>query len=408
MQRGNSVSAITTTAILLLALASVACDRDVEPTRLSAPASPEFSRGESAPSPLVTVNFGANSLEFWPFSGTDLAGAASDPVNVIFTGQTDPRSLRAALMFLDGDRTAFGFPDAFPFNCTWGDAIGGVQTAYAVSEGWTGNAIQLECGEYESVRFHLRFFDVGDWTLATPHFELLIPATTEHQVLSWELAEQLVVVDFLRSGALDPAAPLAVTDPINPAPSFRDIPAVIYNGLPVELRAAIGGPLGDVAAPVPIATDGRATTLNVALKVHGLPAVARQEFVIQFDQVIPKPFCSSGEFDFILVQGPVDFRQQVVLTRSGNFVSQFQARGHLNVTPVNPLTDPPTPIGETYRAKVVEHHKGIVTDEVTFASSFQMQIEIPSSGPFRGRLLATLHVGPGGSNRYSLDVRCLP
>lgn len=336
-----------------------------------------------------------------------LAGTASDPIGLLFTGQTDPRSLRAALLFLDGDRTAFGFPDAFPFNCTWRDAIGGVQTAYATPEGWTANAIQLECGEYETLRVHLRLFDLGAWTAATPHFEVLIPATTEHQVLSWELAEQLVVADLLRSGLLDPAAPFAVTDPIHPSP-WREIPVPIYNGLPLELRAAIGGPLADVAEPVPIATDGRATILNVARSVKGAPTVARQALTIEFDQVIPKPFCARGEFDYILVQGPVDLRQQVVVTRSGNFVSQFQAHGHLDVTPVDPRTDPPTRVGEMYRAQVVEHHRGIVTDQVTLAASFQLQAEIPPRGPFRGWLLASLQVGPGASSRYSLDTRCRP
>jgi len=342
---------------------------------------------------------------FWPFLGTSLSGAPQDPINLLFAGQSDPRAIRAALLMLDGNRTAFGFPNAFPFNCTWQDAIGDVEIAYATGAGWLGAAVQLACGGYGPLRFHLRLADAGAWTLANGHFELLIPGTTEHQVLSWELAEQLVMVDLLRTGLLDPSLPLFPTDQINPAP-FRDIPAVIYNGLPLELRGAIGGPLGDVTDAVPIGTDGHAMVLNVAGQGDGKSDVARQDFVIAFNQVIPKPFCASGSFDYLYVQGPVRLRQQVVLTPAGQYVSQFHADGHLDITPVNPLTDPPTPIGNTYRALVVERHTGIITDDVTLTSSFQLRILIPPSAPFRGRLQVNLQVGPGGSIRSELSLSC--
>lgn len=396
----RSSKVLTVALALALAMGVSACEPDFDPTRATAASPVNFTTGTAAPSPLVTVSFGTKSLELWPFTGTDFSGIPSDPINLLFTGDVDVRSLRAALMFLNGDRTP-SFPDVFPFNCTWRDAIGGIQTAYA--QGWAGSAIQLECGPYDPLRFHLRFFDVGDWTLANVHFEVLIPGTTEHQVLSWELAEQLVLVDFLRSGVLDASVPLATTEAINPSP-FGAIPVLIYNGLPVELRTLIGGPLENVTAPVAIASDGRATILNVAETVEGAPLVARQDFVIQFDQVIPKPFCSSGTSGFVLVQGPVRLRQQVVVSASGNFVSQFHAQGHLDVTPVDPATSAPT--GETYRARVVEHHRGIVTDEVTLVSSFQMQIEIPPSGSERGRLTIGLHVGPAQASHHSLDIQC--
>jgi hypothetical protein len=287
---------------------------------------------------------------------------------------------------------------------TWQDAIGGVQTAFANPEGWAGSAIQLALGPYDPVRFHVRLFEVGDFALGGAHFEVLIPGTTDHQVISWELAEQLIVADFARSNLL--AAAPASSGSINPSP-FKDIPAIIYNGLPVELRAAIGGPLGDVSSPVPIATGGQATILALQPSSAAAgPVVATQEFVINFDQIIPKPFCASSLSDLILVQGPVTLRQQVIFTRSGNFISQFHAVGHLEVTPLDATTGQPA--GETYRARVNEHHKGIVTDAVTLASSFQMFVEIPPSGPFRGRLKVQLQVGPGRSNQSSIAVDCLP
>ncbi|MCI0330507.1 MAG: hypothetical protein L0196_06085 [candidate division Zixibacteria bacterium] len=359
------------------------------------------------PAPLVTVNFGGSAQEFWPFTGANFSGAPQDPVNLIFVGHSDPRAIRAALLSLDGDRAAFGFPNLSPFNDTWTDAIGDVQTGYGTESGWVGGAVQLACGPYGPVRFHLRLFDIGGWTLGNVHFEVLIPGTTDHQVLNWELAEQLVAADFVRSGLLDPSVPLIQTDAINPSP-FREIPAVIYNGLPEDLKALIGGPAGSVENPVPIATDGKATLLNLAGSIEGQPVVAKQDFVIQFDQVIPKPFCASGPFDFIYVKGPVRLSQTVVMSPSGTFTSQFEAQGNLELTPVDPSTSPPTPIGETYQAVVNEQHKSVVTNELTLVSSFQMRTEIPPTGPFRGQLIAELSVGPGESSRYSLEVTCLP
>ena len=372
-------------------------DEMVPPGPLAHPGDP--------PEPLVTVDTPHGTLEFWPWTANDFSGTPWDPVNVIFVGEVDPRALRAALMFLDGDRTDYNFPDEYPFNSTWHDAIGGVQVTYGDPNGWVGNAIQLECGDYDPIRFHFRPFDVGGWTMGGVHFEIIIPGTTEHQVISWELAEQLLVVDFLRSGLLDEGTPMFPTEQINDSP-WREIPPEIYNELPLELRIAIGGPQGNVTEPVPIGTDGHATVLNVAEDFGWNPEVARQSLTINFDQVIPKPFCSGDSIEYIYVEGPVDLNQTVRIPHSGNLVSHFRAHGRLDITPVDISTTPPTPIGETYRAVVNEHHRGIITNEVTLVSSFQLQVEIPPSGPFRGRLISRLEVGPHGHSSYVLEVEC--
>jgi hypothetical protein len=393
-----------------LLVAAIACE-DQAPTGVTA----ETALGDiaaartaaPAPAPLVAVGAGAQFLTLWPFTAGDAGAAPTDPVNLLFVGSADPRSLRAAFMLLDGDRTAFGLPPVFPFTCTWSDAIGGVQMAYAEPGGWQGSAVQLECGGYQPIRFHLRLFRAGGWTIGAAHFEVLIPGTTDHQVLSWELAEQLVAVDLLRSGILEPALPLMPSEVIHPAP-FREIPAIIYNGLPVELKALIGGTLGPVAAPVPIATDGRATVFMVAASVAGQPGVARESHTLTFDQVIPKPFCASGPFHFLYVNGPVRLTQTVVLSAGGTLVSHFEAVGHLDVTPVNPLTSPPTPVGETYRAEVREHHQTVLNDRQQRARSFTLQLEVPPRGSFRGRLRVVLDVTTGGTATGDVRVECLP
>src|SRR5262249_56992811 len=133
------------------------------------------------------------------------------------------------------------------------------------------------------------------------YFEVLIAVTADDQVLSWELAQQLVVVDMIRSGLLDPTTPYILSDAINEAPSFRTIPEAIYNGLPAELKALTGGPAGDASSPVPIGNDGRAAILNVTGEAPLQPAAFAQSFTLTYDQVIPKPLCSEGPLDSVPV-----------------------------------------------------------------------------------------------------------
>jgi len=352
-----------------------------------------------APTPLVTVAGPTSSVEIWPFTTSLIGAPGSDPMNLVFP-DVDVRSLRAALMMLGGDRSAFGLPNVPPFDCTWKESMGSNQTSFAAGE-WTASAIQLECGDYGPIRFHVRLFPAGAWTIASTHFEVLIDGTNQHEVLSWELAEQLVTLDFVRSGLL--AAPPSVTDVITPTPSFRTINPLVYNALPVELRLLIGGPPGPVVAPVPVANDGRAVLLALAGPVGGERLVSKREFTLQFDQTIPKPFCSTGPLDYLYVQGPIRFSQQVVVSGSGNYVTRFHAVGGLDLTPINPLTGER---GDPLRARVAEHDRSLVTDHVTLVSTFQMQLILPGRDRASGRLFARLRVGPGSSDASSLEITC--
>ena len=83
-----------------------------------------------------------------------------------------------------------------------------------------------------------------------------------------DLRDLIERLDYLNDG--DPATTddLGVTGiwlmPINDAPSFRAIPAMIYNLLPPELVGLIGGPDQPVEDDVPLPSDGQGTVLNVA------------------------------------------------------------------------------------------------------------------------------------------------
>ena len=365
----------------------------------------KFGTYAPAPSPLVTVSVGEDNLDFWPYTGGDFSSDPVCPINLIFIGEADPRDIRAALFSLDGDRTAAGFPDIPPFNDTWQDAIGFVEASYGGDDGWTSGSIQLSCGDFGPARFHLRLFRMGKWTVANVHFEILIPGTTDHQVISWELAEQLVISDFIRSGLLDPDIPMIPTDQINEAP-FDAIQPIIYNGLPVELRYTIGGPLEDVGEDVPIGSDGHAVILNLAGKVERTSGTDQKDLVIEFGQTIPKPFCPSGPMDYVYVEGPVYMTQTITLNDHGDYRMAFFAHGELSITPVNPLTG--EPVGETLTAHAREAYKSRLTDRFASASSMLFQKIIPSSDPGAGRLFTFLHVSSSGANVVWADIKCPP
>lgn len=354
------------------------------------------------PATLVTVSDGVRPLTFWPYTGANFSGEPQDPINLIFVGKSSPLQIRAALLALDGNRPA-PLPPVPPFTSKWEDAIGDAQSGYSVNRSWTGGVIQLACGDYSSARFHIRLFGMGDWTVANAHFEVLIPGTADHQVLSWELAEQLVMADFIRGGLLDPAMPIIPTDQINQSP-FRAIPAIIYNGLPEELKQLIGGPAGSVDTDVPIGTDGHAVILNLSSAVPVVPGTFEQDFSLTYNQVIPKPFCQNGFDDYVYVQGPVHLHQVTNVHANGLYDFSFRASGELSVQPVNPMTEEPT--GSPLTALVRERHAGQQGTRFSWLSSLKLQALLPDSTLGSGKQFTGFMVGINGRNWYRQDTQC--
>jgi hypothetical protein len=393
---------VRTSTALSMALLALSCENDAFAPAPDDSGPTSFAAAAPPPGLLAPIAVAGGSLAIWPYTGTDFSGTPQDPINLVFTGRSDPRAIRAALMALDGNRTAFGLPPIPPFNCTWTDAIGDLQTGYNANAGWVGSAIQLACGSYGPIRFHVRLFEAGTTTLGNAHFEVLIPGTTDHQVLNWELAEQLVKVDFLRSGLLNPANPIGSTGSINDAP-FREIPEQIYNGLPADLKSLIGGPGGNVGAPVPIGTDGRATVFNIGSQPVPSPVGSDQSFVIIFGQVIPRPFCASGP-EFLLVEGPVSLRKTVQINAAGDLTSEFDASGHLRLTPVNPQTG--TPLGPSYEAEVKDHQVTRFDERGGRIEGIQVQTELPRNVSGHGQRVIRIKVGSRGTDKYKKDIDC--
>jgi hypothetical protein len=357
---------------------------------------------EPAPPPgLVTVAFGGGSLTLWPYTAEDFGETIDDPINALFAGYADPLRIRAALRRLDGNRTAFGFPAGAPFDCTWRDAVGNEQTAFATPEAWTGSAIQLQCGEYAPIRFHVRLFGEGPWTLAGAHMDLNIPGTHEHVAISWEVPEQLLMVDMIRTGLLAPGSP-GLSAPITPTPSFKDIPVLIYNGMPVALRALIGGPLGNVTSPVPVPNDGRARLFVLATAEPIVEDLSEQEFTLQFNQTVPKPFCA-GPTDFVRVTGPLYYQSTARVTPDGTYHRMYSVRGDLSVVAVDASTGQ---LGPVQLAKISQEHEGSITPAGALARFSFSQRLFKTDGTPGDVQSVTLHAGTRGHDEYRVAETC--
>ena len=377
------------------ALALAACSA----TDGMAPAErPTFAQTAAAPAGVVAAT---PSLSIYPYTLVNFSSDPAerfDPINLVFTGRADPREIRADLLALDGNRP--GLPPAPFFGCVWRDAIGDMQTACSPDGGWSGSAIQLSCGELGPVRFHLRLFRAGGATIANAHFEVLIENTADHQVLSWDLAEQLVLYDLARTGLLD-AAP-AATAVIN-SPTHRAIPAVIFNLLPPELRALVSGSPDQVAADIPIPNgDGRATLVSLGGAQPITPGTSTETLPLTYGQVIPRPFCSTGPLDYVRVDGPVSLEKSVTISADGAYSSTFSAAGRLQVTPVNPLTGE---TGEPYEAEVGESQQSRMDDDSEMILAIVRRHELPQGTAGRGRLQTRLKI-EGSVTQFSRTENC--
>lgn len=393
------------TALSLVAILAACSDHPLTTMQEPEPDARAARLVTAAPAPLAAITAGGTTMQVFPYLADDLTSTPRDPVNLVFTGQADPRAIRATLMSLDGDRS--GSPFA-AFECTWNDAVGGLQAAWSEAEGWGGSAIQLECGDYGPIRFHLRFFEAGAVTLGGAHFEFLIPGTSDHQVVSWELAEQLVTYDLARAGVLG-AAP-GSTGPLNAVGWFRTIPGFLHD-LAAGSDPAFGFLLGQLGlvnldnGDKGIPTDGRATVLVLAGSAPLVAATATQDFEVPFGQLIPKPFCLEGApSPYLYVSGPVRLTLRSSQAANGTFDQEMRASGRLTLIPWNPATN--SPAGEPYQAEVSEFQNSRIDHRGTSIHGIQQQHEIPTGAPGRGRLQIQLKVGSQGVPQYSRDVHC--
>ena len=84
----------------------------------------------------------------------------------------------------------------------------------------------------------------------------------------------------------------------------------------------------------------------------------QQDFTVQFDQVVPKPLCSTGPFDWVYVNGPIQFTLMGSLTQEGEYSYESRLGGKVSVTPVDITQNPPIPVGEPFMANVEDRQHG--------------------------------------------------
>jgi len=394
MSRIKQVSAV------VLILVASACDGDRKSplNEITAPPSAQVqSNGFAAPSGIVTVAEGGIEASVWPYTSTGFSPSPQDPVNLVFTGAADPRQIRSTLLSLSGS----GRPGPLAsFTCTWTDAVGDPQTSYSESEGWVGSSIQLQCGNFYGPRFHVRIFRQGNVTVANAHYEILIPGTNQHEVLSWELAEGLVAADIARSGFLGAVpTPSAV---ITAAPYYRAVQAPVAAMLAAPQIAALGLHVnGDGTASIP--NDGRATMLRLVGAAPVTDGTANSDFVIQFGQVIPKPFCAAGTIGYLFASGPINVHMQSGIV-DGNFESTTTSTGTLTLVEFNPFSR--QPVSAPYQGAVSETTSIKLTDGAAWVDFFSTREETPDNGTTRGIRIETLRAREHGLDFYNVDISC--
>jgi len=255
--------------------------------------------------------------------------------------------------------------------------------------------VQLACGDW-SLRFHLRLFAEGAVTIGGTHWDLNVPGTNEHEVISWEVPEQLLTIDMIRSGLLASAPTL--TGQINAAPTFRTIRAPVYAGIPPQLKAIAG-----ITAGPDIPTNGRATVFNVGTAEPIVADVVQQQFTIQFNQFIPKPFCG-GPTDFLFVQGPIVYTGVATVTSGGTYHRESTATADLTAVPVNPLNG--QPIGAPLHALATDEHLAGVSSAGVVARGHRLQQLFDAAGVLQASQDDKISAGTIGNDAVTRVTNC--
>src|SRR5262245_53688249 len=94
---------------------------------LAAAGKTEAGQGPLPPSDVHQASVGGESITLWPYTPADLENP-SDPINLV-SSTADPRAIRQALLKLDGARPPFASVPGG--GCTWTDAMGNEQAAWA-------------------------------------------------------------------------------------------------------------------------------------------------------------------------------------------------------------------------------------------------------------------------------------
>ena len=71
--------------------------------------------------------------------------------------------------------------------------------------------------------------------------------------------------------------------------------------------------------------DGRATIIPLGGAQSIVAGTFTEILPLTYGQVIPRPFCSTGPLDYVLVTGPVSLEKTVAVGADGSYSSSFEA-----------------------------------------------------------------------------------
>ncbi len=268
---------------------------------------------------------GLGRIGFRPTTGAgpDLQ-RPSDPVNLAFFGDADPLRIRTALLSLSAERDG-EWAVLAGRRARWRDAIGHLHATFVADRGWCASAVQLELGRYKGVRAHLRLFAYEHFTLGSAHVEFLPGGAFEHEVVSWELGERLVVEELMRAGVLA-EAPVRL-GPIETGLE-RTISAASVRAAPPQL-ASLAGLSRSTLCPSPIRGAGYVTSLLLAPlpPAEGERSWAAVSLDLSTDVKDPSDGADPGR---LRVEGPLHLEQELV-TGAGALTVRLAVRGSVAV-----------------------------------------------------------------------------
>jgi hypothetical protein len=115
---------------------------------------------------------------------------------------------------------------------------------------------------------------------------------------------------------------------------------------------------------VPIPTSGRAKALLVGIEFQPERTTAVTTTRVTYGIVVPKPFCATGPYDFVKLEGPLNFTMAASTSPSGRYDRTYVLGGTLRVTPMRPTSATTfVPTGPAVDAPVFEMHRAWLTDE---------------------------------------------
>jgi hypothetical protein len=159
--------------------------------------------------------------------------------------------------------------------------------------------------------------------------------------------------------------------------------------------------LGGPAVP----NDGRARLFELGTPEPIVDDLVEQEFVIQFNQVIPKPFCG-GPNDYLFVQGPLHYRGVARVMADGTYHREHTTTAELVATPVNPLTG--QPIGAPMNGVVSDEHTAGLNPGGAVARGHRLQQLFDAAGVLQASKDDRISAGTLGHDRFVSEVFCGP